>query len=384
MATQKPSYDASSISPYAYSFMEEGGKPKSLQQRYDDQTVMAHRLNAEAGMDWNSAVSMAKQIQDNQRESNAIKAKEALLQASREAVSLKSQKNDLTKREKFNQFLSDAMDLDPTAIGNFQDRSQDVEKKHMDVLYNEDQQIAKDAQQFLGQKNASYHNFASGALAEAQKYGYGQYPAEAIDPKTHKPDLSKLAEIGVPFYKQKIAQEQTEKAKEFQTKLAQETSLAGARADISANKYAERQAIVTEEQAKRHPERRISEVGQSIRVLDSAISDVLRESGVPKESPEILFQEGKETDENGRPVKDGAYYTWKPSKKGATKITLPKNQVDEARARIKDLNDQRKTIRGSLFSGDVGMMGEGSSSSLQDQSSQATSERPPLSSFQTE
>jgi len=381
MATQKPMADASSISPYAYAFTDEAGKPKQLQQRYDDQTTMAHRLNAEAGMDWNTAVSMAKQIQDNQRQANALKAQEALLQASREAVSLKSQKNDLTKREKFNQFLSGAMDLDPSAIGNFQDRFQEFEKNHMDVLYNEDPQIARDAQQFLGQKKAAYDNHAAGAVAEAQKYGYGQFPAEAIDTKTGKPDFVALAKIGVPYYNQKEAERKAKEAQEFQIKLAQETSLAGAKADIAAKTYAERQEVATEAQEKRHPERKTKDVGEAIKVLDSIKYDLLRGIGLPKE--EILFQ-GKPSNAEGKPSKDATHYTFPPLKKGDRPIINPNFDVDKTIDKIRQINSQRSTMSDRLLSGDVGMMGEGSSFSLPDQSSQATSERPPLSSFQTE
>ena len=359
MATQKPTPDASSISPYAVAFSDQAGKPLPQQAIYDQESALATRLNTEAGYGPDTSRIMAKQIVDNQRQANALRAQEALLQASREAVSLKSQKNDLTKREKFNQFLSGAMDLDPSAIGHFQDRFQEFEKNHMDVLYNEDPQIARDAQQFLGQKKAAYDNHAAGAVAEAQKYGYGQFPAEAIDTKTGKPDFVALAKIGVPFYNQKLAEEQTRKAKEFGTKLAEETSLAGAKADITAKRYAKQQEIATEEQAKRHPERRIAEIGQSIKVLDSIKSDLLRGIGLPKE--EMLFQ-AKPSDERGRPTKDATHYTFPPMKKGDKPIIVPKDEVDQTIDKIRQINSQRSTMGSSVFSGDVGMMGEGSTS----------------------
>jgi len=182
--------------PFVYPDVVAEQKNRASQEKlYNDSFYEARS----AGLSETEARKQARLMVENQKNAALLAMKRKLVDTQMAAHKLETDQDEVNAQSQLIDFTSALSKLDTQDLRGYQDGYKALEDANHKLLYHPNQNISGIAQKVMEQKKLEHENYAKGAVTSAKRYGYDAFPVEALD-ENGRPDMIKLAEIGVPHF----------------------------------------------------------------------------------------------------------------------------------------------------------------------------------------
>jgi hypothetical protein len=182
--------------PFVYPDVEAEQKNRAFQEKLFNDSYYEARAG---GLSETEARKQARLMVENQKNETMLAMKKKLVDAQTKAHTLQVQQDEATAQSELIDFTSSLSKLDTQDLRGYQDGYKALEDANHKLLYHPNPQIREIAQQTMAKAKKEHEDYSQGAVTSAKRYGYDAFPIEALDEKG-KPDMIKLAEIGVPHF----------------------------------------------------------------------------------------------------------------------------------------------------------------------------------------
>jgi len=305
------------------------------QERENDQIRKTRdQLMTQAGYGPDSALILAKQLNDTQKKANAVKFQEQLLAAQDAQLALDNHQKKLNAQTRLNSFAQGLNNIDHKNLDTFNESIEAHQANHLDVL--SDPEIGSVAQKLVRDKQKANEEYGQATTTQFQRFGLPGVLPETLD-QNGIPDVNKARMMGSKM-KQDQLTEKLEQQKQL-SKVAEESRIAVKKAMIAAE--------VAAKQADPLYKKRLQL--QSMKLRQDAEDAITREyknhiiaSGISPENAKYLGREIGEGDAAGKKVKGGDHYLYRDNK--GKPFALPKESVDYLRQKSLQYRDMMDNI----------------------------------------
>jgi len=343
---------ATAKSPYAQIYSGENQQPQPTNQYYTNAEVARIHPDVEqaekerysieknvndlisSGMGPDSALILAKQLNDTQKKANAIKFQEQLLAAQDAQLSLDNHQKRLNTQSRLNSFSQGLNDISHKNLDTFNEQLESHQANHLDVL--SDPEIGSIAQKLVRDKFKSHYEYGKAVTTQMQRFGLPGVLPETLD-ENGEPNMEKVRDVASKMKTSEFA-EKLQKQKQL-SEVAENTRIAVNKARIAEQEAAKQQNPLYKKKLQL----------ESIRLRQGAEDAITREyknhiiaSGISPENAKYLGREIGEGDATGKKVQGGDHYLYKDNK-GKT-FALPKESVDYLKQRSLEYRDMMENI----------------------------------------